>query len=124
VRDRDAGTGGLTVVLFARRIKTLPPTEAWDAHNRNELVLVDVRERPEWRSGVVAGALRIPLHELSRRIGELPRERTVAFLCRSGHRSLLAARRARRHGIDVASIRGGMLAWSDAGLPHRDRHDR
>jgi len=36
---------------------------------------------------------------------------------RSGHRSLLAARHARRDGIDVVSISGGMLAWSDAGLP-------
>jgi rhodanese-related sulfurtransferase len=107
----------LTVVLFASKIKTLPPTEAWEAHHRNDLVLVDIRERPEWRSGVVTGALRIPLHELSRRIGELPREKTVAFLCRSGHRSLLAARQARRGGIDVVSISGGMLAWSDAGLP-------
>lgn len=104
-------------MLFARRIKTLPPTEAWEAHRRKELVLVDVRERPEWRAGVVSGALRIPLHELSRRIGELPRQTTVAFLCRSGHRSLLAARHARRHGVDVASVSGGMLAWSDAGLP-------
>jgi rhodanese-related sulfurtransferase len=103
--------------LFARKIRTLPPTEAWEAHHCNDLVLVDVRERPEWRTGVVTGALRIPLQELSRRTGELPREKTVAFLCRSGHRSLLAARHARRHGIDAASIRGGMLAWSDAGLP-------
>jgi rhodanese-related sulfurtransferase len=116
----------MSAVLFARKIKTLPPVEAWEAYHRNDLVLVDVRERPEWRSGVVTGALRIPLHELSRRIGELPREGTVAFLCRSGHRSLLAARHARRHGIDVASIKNGMLAWNDAGLPTSTptRHDK
>ena len=103
--------------LLARKVRTLQPTEAWEAHHHDELVLVDVRERGEWRSGVVTGALRIPLHEISRRVGELPRERTVAFLCRSGHRSMLAARHARRHGVDVASVSGGMLAWSDAGLP-------
>jgi Rhodanese-like domain len=76
----------MSVMLFARKIKTLTPAEAWEAHQRNDLVLVDVRERPEWRSGVVSGALRIPLHELSRRIEELPRENMVAFICRSGHR--------------------------------------
>lgn len=104
-------------MLFARKIKTLAPAEAWEAHQRSDLVLVDVRQRPEWRSGVVSGALRIPLHELSRRIEELPREKTVAFLCRSGHRSMLAARQARRRGIDVVSISGGMIAWRAAGLP-------
>ena len=106
----------MSVMLFARKIKTLTPAEAWEAHQRNDLVLVDVRERPEWRSGVVCGALRIPLHELPRRTGELPRENTVAFICRSGHRSTLAARQARRRGIDVVSISGGMIAWSTAGL--------
>ena len=107
----------MSVMLFAHKIKTLTPAEAWEAHQRNDLVLVDVRERPEWRSGVVSGALRIPLHELSRRIEELPRENTVAFICRSGHCSTLAARQARRRGIDVVSISGGMIAWSTAGLP-------
>ncbi len=115
----------MSVTLFARKIKTLAPVEAWEAHQRSDLVLVDVRQRPEWRSGVVPGALRIPLHELSRRIEELPRENTVAFLCRSGHRSTLAARQALRRGIDVASISGGMIAWQRAGLPTSTppRHD-
>ncbi len=107
----------MSVMLFARKIKTLIPAEAWEAHERNDLVLVDVRERPEWRSGVVSGAQRIPLHELSHRIEELPREKTVAFICRSGHRSTLAARQARRRDIDVVNISGGMIAWNTAGLP-------
>ena len=104
-------------MLFARKITTLPPTETWEACRSNDLVLVDVRQPQEWRSGVVAGALLIPLDELPRRIAELPRGNTVAFLCRSGHRSTLAARQARRHGIDVASVKGGMTAWHKAGLP-------
>jgi rhodanese-related sulfurtransferase len=116
----------MSAMQLARKIKTLAPAEAWEAHQRNDLVLVDVRQRGEWRSGVVSGALQIPLHELSRRLGELPRDSTVAFVCRSGHRSLLAARRARRGGIDVVSVKGGILAWKEAGLPTATptRHDR
>jgi len=74
-------------------------------------VLVDVRQRPEWRSGVVSGVLLIPLNELPRRMGELARKKTVAFLCRAGHRSTLAARQARRHGFNVVSVTGGMTGW-------------
>ncbi len=112
-------------MLFTRKITMLSPSETWEAHQRNDLVLVDVRQRPEWRSGVVSGVLLIPLNELPRRIGELPREKTVAFLCRSGHRSTLAARQARRHGFDVVSVKGGMIAWQSAGLPTSTppRHD-
>ncbi len=104
-------------MLFARKITTLTPTETWETCRSNGVVLVDVRQPQEWRSGVVAGALLIPLNELARRIEELPRQSTVAFLCRSGHRSTLAARQARRHGIDVVSVKGGMIAWNKAGLP-------
>ena len=116
---------GTNVMLFARKIPVLPPSETWEAHQRNDLVLVDVRQRPEWRSGVVSGALLIPLNELPRRIAELPREKTVAFLCRSGHRSALAARQGRRHGFDVVNVTGGMTAWQEAGLPASTppRHD-
>jgi rhodanese-related sulfurtransferase len=108
---------GADVMLFGRKIPVLPPSETWEAYQRSDLVLVDVRQRPEWRSGVVSGALLIPLNELSRRIEELPRASTIAFVCRSGHRSTVAARQARRHGIDVVSVRGGMIAWQKAGLP-------
>jgi rhodanese-related sulfurtransferase len=118
---------GTKVMLFTRKIRTLSPSETWTAHQGNGLVLVDVRQQPEWRSGVVSGALLIPLNELPRRLGELPREKTVAFICRSGHRSALAARQARRHGLDVVSVTGGMTAWQKAGLPtsaphHHARH--
>ncbi|HME04985.1 MAG TPA: rhodanese-like domain-containing protein [Solirubrobacteraceae bacterium] len=104
-------------MLLARKIERLSPAEAWEAHRRNELVLVDVREQRELRSGVASGALQIPLRELSRRIGELPGRGPAAFICRSGHRSLLAARTARGRGIGVASVEGGMIAWNEAGLP-------
>jgi len=104
-------------MAFSLKTRTLAPSETWEAHQRNELVLVDVRQRGEWRSGVVSGALLIPLNELRRRIDELPRETTIAFVCRSGHRSTLAARQARRRGIEVISVKGGMIAWHKAGLP-------
>ncbi len=108
----------MSAVLFGHRIKTLTPAETWSAHRQSSVVLVDVRQRSEWCSGVVLGALRIPLKELNRRIGELPRAGTVVFLCGSGHRRP-AGRLLRRSwsGIDAASVRGGILAWRDAGLP-------
>jgi len=104
-------------MLFKRKITTLSPSEAWEAHQRKDVLLVDVRQQPEWRAGVVSGVLLIPLSELPRRLGELPRERTIAFVCRSGHRSTLAARQARRQGFEVLSVEGGMTAWHKAGLP-------
>jgi rhodanese-related sulfurtransferase len=103
--------------LFGRRVRSVAPIEAWDAQRAGTLLIVDVRQPQEWRSGVVPGAARIPLPELSRRTAELPEGNALAFLCRSGHRSVLAARHARRRGHEVVSIRGGMAAWSAECLP-------
>jgi len=105
------------VKLFPSRVATVSPADASAAHQRKELVLIDVRQPQEWQSGVASGALLIALSELPSRIEDLPQGQPLAFLCRSGHRSSVAARQARRHGFEVLSVSGGMTAWQRAGLP-------
>ncbi|HZE04528.1 MAG TPA: rhodanese-like domain-containing protein [Solirubrobacteraceae bacterium] len=103
--------------MFFRRSKSLTPTEAAAGLDRGELQLVDVRGPAELAQARVAGATHIPLDQLSRRLGELDRGRPVAFLCRSGSRSAAATRAASSAGLDAANVKGGVIAWSRAGLP-------
>ena len=107
--------------MLFRRSKTLDPTEAAAALGRGELQLVDVREAAEVAEVRVDGARHIPLAALPSRLGELDPGRPVAFLCRSGSRSSLATREAARAGLDAANVRGGVIAWSRAGLPLTSR---
>jgi len=85
--------------------------------------LLDVREPWEWliSSLEARGACLIPLGELEERMDEVPRDRSVVVYCRSGQRSLTAARRLAEAGFeDVANLTGGMLAWArdvEPGLP-------
>jgi len=92
-----------------------------EAHRRllaGELVLVDVREKAEWRGGRAPRARHVPLTTLPRQIGTLTTAATpVAFICRSGHRSAAACATARSHGIAAINVHGGMAAWQRAGLP-------
>ena len=103
--------------MLYRRFNSLAPTEAAAAFQRGELQLVDVREAAELATLRVEGAIHIPLATLPSRLGELDRDRAVAFLCRSGNRSAIATRAAAKAGIDAANVRGGVIAWSRAGLP-------
>lgn len=80
-------------------------------------VLVDVREPNEWAAGHATGAVHVPLGHLPNRIGELPADRELLFLCQSGSRSLVAARIATERGRVAKSVRGGTIAWARAGLP-------
>ncbi len=74
-------------------------------------VVVDVREPEETAQGHIRGSLLIPMNDLPMRLAQIPRGRPVVAYCRSGHRSLWAARALREGGFEAASLRGGMEAW-------------
>lgn len=81
--------------------------------------LVDVRRRDEFVGGHIAGATLIPLPELGARLDEIPRDRQVVCVCRSGSRSGSAVKLLTKQGFYAENLRGGMLAWARAGLPVR-----
>jgi adenylyltransferase/sulfurtransferase len=75
--------------------------------------IVDVREIHEFQAGHLDGSVNIPLGELSHRIGELPAQAPVIFVCRSGRRSQSACELSAGAGIRrVADLEGGLLAWA------------
>ncbi|GGP28152.1 MBL fold metallo-hydrolase [Silvimonas amylolytica] len=82
--------------------------------------IVDVREAPEFidRLGHLAGAMLIPLSQLTARQAELDRARPVVAVCRSGIRSAQASVLLAKAGFEqVANLAGGMLRWKIEGLP-------
>jgi molybdopterin/thiamine biosynthesis adenylyltransferase/rhodanese-related sulfurtransferase len=75
--------------------------------------LIDVRERWEYDTGHLPGALNIPMSELAQRIAEIPRAGGAVFVCRSGGRSMRACTIALGAGVaSPANLEGGLLAWA------------
>lgn len=107
---------GFMDTLFKKAYRVVGPTEAQEAQQRGA-VLLDVREPHEWQSGHAPKARHIPLGQLPGRIGELPANREIFVVCRSGARSARAARLLSAHRDDVANVKGGMTAWAHSGLP-------
>ena len=95
----------------------LSPAQAGAALDDASAVAVDVREPEEWAAGHVEGSLWIPLGELQARAGELPRDRPLVIVCRSGSRSAYAADALVAAGWDASNLAGGLHAWAAAGLP-------
>lgn len=85
--------------------------------NGKRPVLVDVRESYEYRAGHIAGAKLIPLGELQRRMNEIPKDKEIICVCASGNRSQSAAKMLLNAGYTAINVRGGMLAWRQAGFP-------
>jgi rhodanese-related sulfurtransferase len=103
--------------LFAKPCPTIPVSGAQELMRQRDAVLLDVRETFEWNSGHASNARHIPLGALPDRLGELPASRPVVAICQSGLRSARAARLLARRGYEVYNLRGGMRAWTGAGLP-------
>ncbi|MFM1896526.1 MAG: hypothetical protein RLZZ385_1600 [Pseudomonadota bacterium] len=92
----------------------------WVAAHRDSVLILDVRTPAEIDEEkiFIAGAQRIPLGELRERIAEVPADKPVLTICRSGRRSVLAYNILRDAGRErVAHINGGLLRWRDEGLP-------
>ncbi len=113
----------LTVILLNGQQKpaTLPAAiSVSDAAERFAAgaYLLDVREQSEWNEGHISGAVLIPLAQLPARLSEIPADRDVLIICRSGNRSAQARDQLRAAGFpNTTSIDGGMNAWIAAGLP-------
>ena len=105
-----------------RQNRTVLPTDV--SKRRSELHLVDVREPDEWDAGHIEGAQHIPLGDLAARLDEIPRDRTVVAVCRSGSRSDRAAKGLRASGFAAENLDGGVTAWTRAGLPLVDNAGR
>lgn len=79
--------------------------------------IIDVREAQELASGTVPNARHISMSTLPMRLHELPRDKQVVMVCRSGARSGQVCVWLMQQGFEnVVNLRGGMMAWHASGL--------
>lgn len=104
------GSGGASVSTL----------EATQLINRQDALILDVRNAEEFQKGHILNARNIPLSQLDARHSDIARhkEKPVIVACESGSRSGAAAAVLRKQGFaQVFSLSGGIAAWQQAGLP-------
>lgn len=99
-----------------RAVRDVGAAEAKRMQEAGALVL-DVREKFEWDRGHVPGAKLVPLGDVERLAGELPKDRPIVVHCALGSRSRKAAATLAEKGYDVVHIGGGFSEWKREGLP-------
>jgi len=103
--------------LFRRPPTTVTASEAHSTTLDGPAVLLDVREPQEWQVGHAPQARHIPLGQLESRLAELPPDRQIIAVCRTGRRSALATQQLVARGYTAVNLTGGMAAWAAADLP-------
>jgi len=98
-------------------VNTLQATQLM---NREDALVIDVRDAAEYAKGHILGAKSVPLADLARRTGDLEKHKAKAVIvhCANGNRAGSAAGTLRQHGFTrVHTLVGGYAAWQQAGLP-------
>lgn len=117
-------SGAMLLWPYLRRATGGPsvnPSQATQLINREDALVLDVREPGEYSGGHILGAKNVPLSRIDSGGAELAgkrKDRPVIVCCESGHRSARAAAVLKGQGYTkVLNLAGGIAAWQQAGLP-------
>lgn len=108
------------VTGLIHRVRKVSPAEAVLLINRQDGVVVDVRDPSDFRAGHIANALNLPFSELKDRARELEKykQRPLIVSCSAGERAVKSAAMLRRRGFANAYVlSGGLTAWERSQLP-------
>lgn len=108
-------------------VNTVPAIEVEALHhqmqNSDAPYVLDVREPHETALCSIAGAINIPLGQLSQRAQEIPRDRAIVAHCHHGGRSARATEWLLQNGFkDVVNLTGGIDAWAQRIEPKMERY--
>jgi rhodanese-related sulfurtransferase len=86
---------------------------------KGEVIVLDVRPSEEYQAGHIPGALSMPIHELKRRLSELPKSQDIVAYCRGPYCvfSDQAVELLRAKGFQAVRLDEGILDWRARGLP-------
>jgi rhodanese-related sulfurtransferase len=117
-------SGGMLLWPLVQRrfgaMKDVGTPEVTRLINRENAVLLDVREAKEYEGGRLPNAIHIPLSQLGSRAQELAKmaSRPIVAYCATGRRSRMAASALTRVGFkQMYSLQGGLEAWKKDSLP-------
>ena len=111
----------LLLQMGGRNNNALPVTvsvnQAYDLSQNGAFVL-DVRTIEEWNEFHAPNSTLIPLDQLASRLTEVPRDRQIVVVCRSGNRSQEGREILLNAGFErVTSMTRGLSEWRASGLP-------
>ena len=115
----------LLLILFIlneskRSGKTIDTQQLVQLMNRENAVVLDVRDSTEYSQGHIPNALNIPYSALSGRVREIEqyKETPVVVTCKMGQHSSAATNILRKSGFtNVAKLRGGLMEWRGQNMP-------
>jgi len=106
----------------SRNYTSLDTESAKEMLDENNIVLIDVSSRDLYNAEHLRGAKNIPLDQLDKRLGKLPRDKDIVVYCETGGKSIRAIRKLEVAGFSqLYHMHEGLRGWRKAGYPTRKR---
>lgn len=91
--------------------------EAYKMYQQSSTFTVDVRTQEEWDEYHAPNTTLIPLDQLQNRLSEVPKDKEILVVCRSGNRSQQGRDILLSAGYNASSMAGGLKEWYAKGYP-------
>lgn len=120
------GTLAILIGLFVvsiisekfRKYEVVDVNGAINLMDNDDLLIIDVREDKERKSGFISNDIHIPLKQVKDKFSTLDNGKSVLVYCRTGNRSIHAAGMLSNNNFQkVFSLKGGIKAWEKANMP-------
>jgi rhodanese-related sulfurtransferase len=112
-----AGNGTTNNTSTTGLPKEISVSEASDKYQKGAF-FIDVRTQEEWNEYHVPNTSLVPLDQLPNRLNELPKDKEIVVVCRSGNRSQQGRDILLNAGFtQVTSMTGGLNEWRASGYP-------
>jgi rhodanese-related sulfurtransferase/predicted transcriptional regulator len=100
-------------------MEAVPAQEVLERAKKGLVVILDVRPPEEFSASHLPGAINIPIHELEKRLKELPKRKEIIAYCRGPYclMSYDAVSLLRKKGLKARRLEAGLPEWRSAGLP-------
>lgn len=96
--------------VLTGKVEVITPSEI-EKRNKDNSILLDVRDDIETDNGIIEGAYKIPVNSLRRRINELDKNKEIIIYCQVGLRGYIAARILSANGYKVKNVTGGYKSY-------------
>ena len=93
-------------------ISQISPQDAKKMLLEGNAILLDVRHKEEVEFTSLKPHIWIEMSQIASRMQELPKDKQIICICRTGSRSATAAYFLQSNGFDAVNLRGGIFEWS------------
>lgn len=90
----------------------ISPRELNESRKKNQIILIDLRDKKEFQRKHILNAINIPYEEIEENLYRLPKDQEIILYCERGGVSFMVAKQLSAQGFWVKTLIGGIQGYN------------